>query len=148
MVSAVAKKMGLDEASVVTRVTEFVITSLTDELDTQVAMRAARRIRYQLSCYSPVGSGVGGLQEGLEVLLGGLDMAAVVAEARAVFASAIDSSSLDEVLKVYNRKTLVDRISHCFGLAQGEYQAMVIRLLRGADAELYISHLKCHLPDM
>jgi len=148
MVSAVAKKMDLDDVAVVTCVTEFVIKALIDELDTQVAMRAARRIRYQLSCYSPAGSGLGGLQEGLEALLRGLDMAAIISDARAVFTSAIDSGSLDEVLRVYNRKTLIDRISHYCGLAQCEYRAMVLRLLTGTDAKIYISHLKCHLPEM
>jgi hypothetical protein len=148
VVAAVAAQMSLDAAAIVASVTRYVLDALNSELDAQVTMRAARRIRYHLSCYSPTTADEGGIQQGLSDLLGTLDVRSIVTEARATFAGAISSGQLNELLRFFNRKSIADRISTCFGLNHGEYVAMVLRLLKGENGTSFAAQVRAHLPDL
>jgi hypothetical protein len=146
LVAAVAAQLSLDATTVVADVTRYVLDALNSELEAQVVGRSARRIRYHLSCYSPTASSVAGVQQGLNNLLSTLDVPLILAEARTAFTAAMNSGQLDEILTVYNRKSIDDRISICFGLKNGEYPEMVLRLLKGADSKTFADHLKAYLP--
>ncbi|HEY2711390.1 MAG TPA: AAA family ATPase [Chthoniobacterales bacterium] len=146
LVGAVAAQMSLDAATTIASVELYIREALNSELDMQIVMRAERSIRYHLSRYSRTTPDESGLQQGLNDLLNTLNVNSAIAEARATFANAIASAGLNELLKVYNRKSIVDRISSCFGLATCEYPVMVIRLLKGTDGKTFTAHLKNELP--
>jgi predicted nucleic acid-binding Zn-ribbon protein len=59
---------------------------------------------------------------------------------------ALAGKSLNEMLKVYNRKSLADRISTCFNLKNGEYPELLLRLMKGPDREQYVKALVTLLP--
>jgi energy-coupling factor transporter ATP-binding protein EcfA2 len=147
MVRAVAAALAQDPDTAVRAVTDFISRALTDELEVQIVLTAARRIRYHLSCYSPSSQNRAGLQQGVDTLVASLDLLSTVGEAEAIFQSALANAKLDDLLKVYNRKSLADRISVCFGLKHGEYVPFVFRLLKGKDSATYIDSLRSYLPN-
>lgn len=148
LVISIAAHLGHEANVIVGDVTRFVLDSLNRELETQAVMLAARRIRYHLSCYSPTTKDEPGIRQGLNDLLSALDIQEIIEDARSSITKAAESKSLNELLKVYNRKSVADRISSCFGLAHGEYIAIVLRLLKGADGKTFVAHLKAELPNL
>lgn len=146
VVRAVAAALVQDPDTAVRAVTEYISRALTDELEVQIVLTAARRIRYQLSCYSPGSQDRAGLKQGVDTLVASLDLLSTVGEAEATFQSALANAKLDDLLKVYNRKSLADRISVCFGFKHGEYVPFVLRLLKGKESAMYVSLLRSYLP--
>jgi hypothetical protein len=148
VVAAVAAQMLLDGPTILGSVTRCVLDALKSEKDAQLVKRAARVIRHHLSHYSPVGSTESGLQEGIDSLLATLSVEAIMTESLQVFDAAINGGRLNDLLRIYNRKSIADRISICFGLNQCEYPAMVLRLLKGADGRNLVAHLRSELPSL
>ena len=148
LIKAVAAVLALDPDATLTATTDFVIKAFTEELEAQVVLHAARRIRYHLSCYSPATNDRVGITAGVNNLLTTLDTAAILAKSDATFRLAIGSGKLNKVLEVYNRKSMADRIAACFGMKQGEYKALVLRLLNGDQSAQYLPLIQQHLPTL
>jgi hypothetical protein len=55
---------------------------------------------------------------------------------------------LKQLLLIYNRKSLPNRISSIFGLANGEYGKLLVRLLKGSRQNEIILALKEYLPEL
>lgn len=146
MVKAAATALELDPDSTVTAVTEYVARSLAEELEAQVVLHAARRIRYHLGCYSPVANDKPGVLTGVTNLIASLDVAAILSQSEAILQGAISSGDLNTILGVYNRKSLADRIAVCFGLKPGGYKDLILRLLRGDRAVHFVPMIQQHLP--
>jgi hypothetical protein len=148
VVKLVAARLSLNIEDTVEKVQTFVSNALADELEAQVVIRAERRIRYLLSKYTKASSDEAGLAEGVRDLVSGLDIPAIVAESRAIFAKAMASGQLDGVLRIFNRKTIADRVSTCFGLKAGEYPELVVRSLKMPDRKNLVEALLMGLPKL
>ena len=146
VVRTVASQLKHDPAKVAADVTAFVASALKGELEAQVAIRAARRIRHHLSQYSAPRNEPGSLQQGVTDLVASLDVGAIATEERAVLAAALATGKLDTILGVYNRKSLLDQLSSLVGLKTREYGALVVRLLKSADGASLRDGLKKQLP--
>ncbi|MBI5504537.1 MAG: AAA family ATPase [Deltaproteobacteria bacterium] len=146
LIAAVAVHLLRDPATTVSEVTKFVVAALTGEMEAQVSAHAAQRVRYHLSCYSRASADEQGLRDGVTDLLRTLGLDAIIADTRLMFAAALETGRLDEILRLYNRKSIADRISQCFGLAKGEYVPLVIRLLKAADGMAFADLLRNELP--
>lgn len=148
LVSSVATHLSLNGPTAVAAVTHFVKAALSAELEAQVVLRAERRIRYLLAQYAKSSNDEAGLSQGMATLVASVDIPSIVAAARKDFADAMASGSLNAMLRIYNRKTLCDRISTCFGLTNGGYKELLLRLLNGKDAKTYLSALQKELPSI
>ncbi len=144
LVRAVALHLRLNEEETVEKVSTLIRDALLKEKEAQVAMRAARRIRYHLSCYSPASNDTDGLKLGVASLLADLDVSKHVQEAQQTI-SEILSGSLDDILRVYNRKSLANRISSCFQLGNNGYPDLIKRLLKSSDIATYAEILRTAL---
>jgi hypothetical protein len=133
LVAIVARQLSHGEEETIEKVRTFVSAALTAEIEAQVVMRSERRIRYLLSHYSASSSEEKGLADGLTALLNGVDIARIVEQSRKTIQDALAATKLNALLKVYNRKSMAERISTCFGLKPGEYPAFVLRLLNGPE---------------
>jgi hypothetical protein len=118
----------------------------TGELEAQIVMHAERRIRYHLSTYSKASSDEQGLQKGIDDLLAGVSISAIVADARRALSDALATADPSKILRVYNRKSLAERMSACFGLNHGEYPELVIRVMKSADGAPFVSAIRSSLP--
>ncbi len=148
VVRLTAEKLSLDPEHTSRVAAAFLTDALTSELEAQIVMHAERRIRYQLSAYSKASSDEQGLQKGIDDLLAGVNVSATVIEARNALADALASADSSKILRVYNRKTLAERMSSCFGLKHGEYPQLVIRVMKGADGAPFLSAIRSSLPTL
>lgn len=148
LVILVASQESRNPTETVAAVTGHLLKSLNEELEMQVAMRSARRIRYHLSTYSAPTLDEPGLDQGLSNLLDKLDKPKIFSDARKIFQNAIQSKSLNELLKVYNQKSFVDEISQFFGMKEGGYREKVLQLLKGPDGKRFLVPIKDALPKL
>ncbi len=142
----VAQNQHLDPDLKVKEVTDFIITELKNELETQVTNHAQREIQYQLNKYVKVDNSLKGLEDGLIVLQRQIDIPVIYANSKALFETAIRENSLQKALAIYNRKKLSERISPLFGLAAKEYVNIIFRLLKSSDKNSVVAALRAALP--
>lgn len=143
-----AKKLSLDSNATLLEATNFIKTAFAGELEAQIVMHSERRIRYHLSTYSKASPDEQGLQTGLNNLLAELNISAIVADARRLLDEALASEQPSQMLRVYNRKSLADRMSSCFGLKPGEYPELIIRAMKSVDGISFVDALRRSLPKL
>lgn len=144
----VSEHLELNPDTKVNEVIDFLIDALTTEFDTQVSSKAEKVIEYKLGAFSKEVNTEQGLVDGLSTTLNRIDIHAIYEEARVLYQSAIDDRNLEQLLLIYNRKTLPNRISEIFGLANGEYGKLLVRLLKGSRQNEIVTALKKYLPDL
>lgn len=126
----VAANQLLDVNATVAAVTTFIINCLTEEFEVQVTNRAEREIQFRLNAYTKIGHTELGLNDGMTSVINSIDIATIYADSRTLYQQAIDENSLEKALRLYNRKNMHKRISPSFGLGNGEYANIVVRLLK------------------
>jgi hypothetical protein len=148
VVRIVADHLAQDPDDAVSKVTHFVSTALTGELELQVSSMAERRIQYLLGAFSKSSNDQSGLVDGLNVTLSRIDIGRIYGECKGEFDRAIASNRLDELLRLYNRKSLPARISGILGLANGEYKKLLVRLLKSPKQQAVVDALQGYLPNL
>lgn len=142
----IAEHLELDADQKVIEVVDFLCNSLNAEFDVQVSSKVEKIVEYKLGAYSKEGHNQVGLESGLQTTLGRIDIPAIYAATVSVYREAIDQRDLQKLLLIYNRKSLPDRISPIFGLGNGQYGKLLIRLLKGSRKDELIAALQQNLP--
>ena len=145
LVRLVATHLSLDPITTLHQVGSIVSQALASEIELQSVLRAERRLRYKLSCFARAGNDEAGLNAGMTQVLANVDVSAELASARAELSAAL-SGTLNTILQLYNRKSLCARVAPAFGLVQGGYQDLLLRLLNGDKASVYLTALRAQLP--
>ena len=148
IIRIIAEYLKLDANDKVNEVIDFLIDSLSDEFDVQVSSKAEKIVEYKLGAYSKESNTKQGLVDGLATTLGRIDISAIYEEARILYQTAIDNRNLEQLLLIYNRKSLPNRISGIFGLAKGEYGKLLVRLLKSTHQIEIVKALKAYLPNL
>ncbi len=146
VVRIVADHLGLNPDDSVRKIYQFVSAALTNELELQISSMAERRIQHLLGAFSKSSNELSGLVNGLNATLGRIDVDRIYAECKSEFDLAISSNRLDELLRVYNRKSLPARISSQLGLVSGEYNKLLVRLLKSPKKQDLVLALQHYLP--
>lgn len=142
----VATNQVLDPDNIVAQATAFIADELKKELELQACNHAEREIRHRLGMYTKSDHTEQALKDAFTATIGAIDIAATYASSRALFQKALDSGQLMEMLKVYNRKSLPDRISTVFGLKNGEYPGVILRLIKSDRKNEVVNAIRPHMP--
>jgi energy-coupling factor transporter ATP-binding protein EcfA2 len=142
----IAEHLHLNPDEKVAEVIDFLVMSLTNEFDVQVSSKAEKIIEYKLGAYSKEGNNEQGLVEGLNTTLSKIDIPSIYADTKNKYREAIDEKSLEKLLLIYNRKSLTNRISNIFGLGNGQYDKLLVRLIKGSKKEELVQAIKQYLP--
>lgn len=142
----VAAHLKLNPDDIVAQVTDLVITSLRNEFALQVANRTERQVRFRLRAYTKTDNFEQGLIDGITNLLATFDISTMYAENERLYNEAINNNDLEKALRLYNRKSLSERISPILGLAQGTYVELVLRLLRSEKKAEMVAALQRYTP--
>jgi hypothetical protein len=148
MLRIVAGHFQRDPDSTVNEVFQFIASAMNSEFEVQISSMAERRVQFLLGAFSKVSHNKAGLENGLTETLSRIDIDAIYAQCKAAYEAALASNKLDELLRVYNRKSIVDRISGILGLAKGEYKKLLIRMLKGPHQKTIVSALGTYLPPL
>ena len=148
VVRLAAAKLALDPNAIVLAVLRYISTAFAGELDAQIVMHVERRVRYHLSTYTKASSDELGLEKGLADLLERLSIPTILADSRTTLNAALESDDLNQILRVYNRKSLAERVSTCFGMNHGEYPELILRTMKSADGIPFVNAIRSTLPQL
>lgn len=146
LIRLIAENQSLNPDETVEKVTTFIIDELQKEIETQVVNRAEKEIQFRLNSFSKKANSEEGLQLGLTDVLSNINVNEIYSESKVDFGKAIEEKNLNTILKIYNRKTLSERISPIFGLAKGQYIEIILRLLKSERKQEVVDALKSCLP--
>ena len=130
VLALVSTRLARDPATDLGTVVNAIFKQLQLELDTQVSLRVAAEVKYQLNFFDANARGVPALTSALQALHQGIDVAALYSRFEAEFKAIIAAQNYDDLLKVYNRKSMVTQAGDALGLKPGELADLVIRIAR------------------
>lgn len=142
----IAEHLEMNPDQVVNDVINYLVDSLNQEFDVQVSSKAGKIVEYKLGAFSKEGHNLQGVKDGLSTTLSNIDIDAVYTETEQLYRDAIAERNLNKLLLIYNRKSLPNRISSIFGLGNGQYGSLLVRLLKGSKKNEIIDALKQYLP--
>ena len=131
IIELISQRLGRDPASDFQAVSNEIFKRLRLELDTQVSLRVASEIKFQLSQFDQNTKGADSLSHSLQTLVHGIDAKKLYSEFMSVFNNIVATHDFEALLGVYNRKSLATQISGALGLKSGELPELVVRLARG-----------------
>lgn len=129
-------------------ITARVIGSLTNELDVQISKRASGEIRHRLHSFNDKSNGLDMIKSSYSGVLNGIDVDDIYEDVAKEFNSVLASAEYLDVLRIYNRKSLLTLVGEVLGLKKGEYVNLIKRMSNGAKREKLISALNDHLPNV
>lgn len=144
----IAEHLGLNADEKVNEVLDYIVHSLSSEFDVQVSSKVEKIVEYKLGAYSKESNTKQGLLDGLTTTLSRIDIPSIYNETRDKYQNAIDSRNLNDLLLIYNRKSLPNRISSIFGLSNGQFPQLLIRMLKGPRKVELIASIKSYLPQL
>jgi energy-coupling factor transporter ATP-binding protein EcfA2 len=144
----IAEHLELNADETVEKVKDFLIDSLNGELELQISSKAEKIIEYKLGAYSKKRNNKQGLIDALAETNSRINIDEIYQQCDTLFKTAIDNRDLERLLLIYNRKSLPNRISGIFGLGKGEYEKLMLRLLRGSKTVEITNALKQYLPNI
>jgi hypothetical protein len=123
-------------------VSDEIFKRLHEELETQVSLRVASEIKFQLNKFDEKPKGADALTSALQSLVNGIDVEEIYAQILAEFNAVISSKNFEGLLSLYNRKSLSSQASMALGLANGELPKLVVRLAKGESLDVISNALK------
>lgn len=112
-------------------VANTVFSKLQSELDTQVSLRVASEIKFQLNNFDEKAKGVIELNTALQSLAASINVNVIYSGVLSEFNAIVSARDYEALLCVYNRKSLSAQVSGALGLTNGGLPELVVRLARG-----------------
>ncbi|MBW4575278.1 MAG: DUF4435 domain-containing protein [Aphanothece sp. CMT-3BRIN-NPC111] len=144
----IAEQLELNPDQKVNEVIDFLIDSMSAEFGVQVSSKAEKIVEYKLGAFSKEGNNEQGLSDGLATTLGRINISQIYMETKTKFQDTLEARNLNELLLIYNRKSLTNRISGIFGLGNGQYDKLLVRLFKGSRKEELVDAMRQYLPQI
>lgn len=151
LVEALIKKVALllekNPDDVFNSVKEYLFNEFEKEFDNQVVSACTREVRYRLSQYEkPNDYTLEGLKGELKRIEQCVEVEDLYSQIKNRYQRIVQDKQYDELLSVFNRKSLPRRVSHLFGLSSNEYPSFVLRFLRSKKNEDILTTIKAYVP--
>jgi energy-coupling factor transporter ATP-binding protein EcfA2 len=138
----VSKRLARDANADFQAVSDAIFNRLQGELETQVSLRAASEIKFQLNKFDEKKKGAAELTSALQSLATNIDVGAIYSQTLSEFNAVISSKDFESLLSLYNRKSLSSQASGALGLTNGGLPEMVVRLAKGECRDEITNALK------
>ena len=149
VVRAVAENQELSADDIFKSVKEFVFNEFLKEKETQICKMCERDIHHKLKGYSvgkkPTKADLG---KQLKDIVDQIDTDGMYEEYENQIDQIIAEQSYDELLLLYNRKSLHKRVSPFFELATDNYPKLVLRLLKTDRGKVIIDSMRKRCPNL
>lgn len=147
IIKIVAEHLGFNCQQKQEDVTNWIIQELNRELDHQIKEYLVSEIKYNLNICD-ISKREENISNYLINYVSNLEINQIENEIRSKFNTAIESKEYLEIIKLYNRKSLCERVGFIFELTHrdNEYSKLVLRLAKGAKLDEIKQALSCYLP--
>ncbi|MCZ7654108.1 MAG: hypothetical protein M5R42_07205 [Rhodocyclaceae bacterium] len=126
-----SQRLARDPVADFNTVSNEIMKRLQSELDTQVSLRVASEIKFQLGLFDLSAKGESALSGALSALTSGIDVKQLYSNFHSEFSGVISARDYEKLLSIYNRKSLATQVSGALGLKSGELPELILRLARG-----------------
>jgi len=144
----IAANQCLDPDEVVTRATQMARDILQKEIERQASLRTYRAIENNLRKIDAKSVGLEAIKASVANAIDALNPDAMYADNLALYKRLATSGTLNEILKYYNNKGLVQNVSSIFELGRNGYEKLVLRMLNSSDRDQIISGLRQYVPSI
>lgn len=148
VIKLVSKKLELDPVDKINEATNFIIKTLKEVKEKQISLRTTKEIQFRLGVYNKKAEGKKEIKESLDLLLKSINSNVLHSENENLYNKAIRDKDLELLLRIYNRKKLVSRFSAVFGLREGEYEDLIIRMIKSDPKNQVVKAMKKYLPKL
>lgn len=127
----ISERLGRSADNDFQAISNAIFKRLADELETQVSLRVASEIKFQLNIFDESKKGDHELAQELTSLVNNIDVHKIYSQTHTEFQEVINSKDFMKLLSIYNRKSLASQVGGVIGLKNGELPEMVVRLAKG-----------------
>ena len=144
----IAEQLGFNPDEKVREVVDFLMKALQSEFDLQVSSKAAKRVEYMLGAFSKKSDTLQGIKDGLSETISRIKVEDIYRETSQIYNEAVVNRNMQDLLLLFNRKSLLTTVSTVFGLKGGQYKELIIRLLKTPQKQRLIDAFKSVLPNL
>ena len=145
----VAQQMAIENVTeTLENVKKFLFEEFKKEKDSQITAICEREVKYKLSRFQKSGNGLCELKKQYEDFVKAIDVSQMYKGIKEKGNKILAEKNLDNLLKIYNRKSLHQRVSKFFRLASNEYPQLVLRLLKTEKKDTIVNALRQHMPQI
>ncbi len=145
----VAERLALDNVTAkLEEVKDFLFNAYEKEKDVQITAMCEREVQYRLSRFQKEGIGLNAFRTQYENFVKSIDIDKLYKLIEERADKVIAEKNLEELLKIYNRKSLHQRVSKIFNLSNNEYPQLVLRLLKTDKKDVIVNALRKHMPQL
>lgn len=138
----VSERLGRNSTEDFQTVSNAVFARLQAELDKQVSLRVSSEVKFQLNMFDASQVGKVDIEASLQELMANIDVAQLYADIHSLYSTVLQNTDYEQLLALYNRKSLSSQISGSLGLANSTLPDTVVRLARGECRESITNALK------
>lgn len=147
LLQAVNQIQGFTDQSRVDAVKSYIIdTRFSGEINKQIRSATVSEIKYRLSTLDVSGQADEEIQGELSHFFENFDYSTIKQPIEEAFTTAKTTQDYKRVLKLFNRKSLMDSIGHHLGLTNQDYSKYILRQLSGTNADVIKSAVAPYLP--
>lgn len=147
IIKLVAENQALDPDETFNNVKKFIFEEFYKEYDLQLCSICSKEIRHKLQCYTkPQENSVDALKLQIEKTVNSINIDQIYNQHKQHIDAIIKSEDYNELLKIYNRKSIHLRVSNILKLSPNEYPKLILRLIKTGKKERIIGALKKHMP--
>lgn len=144
----VAANQKIDPDDVLSRATAMVRAKLAQDIERQASLRTMRVVENHLRNIDAKRIGCAAIKEGVDSVVGSLNVEEIFGRNIALYQRLAEQGSLDEILRYYNNKGLVQDICSIFELGRNGYEKLVLRMLNSDDREAVLAGLRQYVPQI
>lgn len=149
IMNIVASHLVLDNPNeVISTVKHNLFQWFQQEFDVHLTSICEREIKHKLNCFNKDQNTKESLKTQLTAIITSVDIDQIYDTTKERLSHIIEQTNYEELIKVYNRKDLIRRVSSYFGLTGYGYADLVLRLLKSDKKASIIEALKEFTPNI
>ena len=146
IVREVCSNLILDFEETKEKVHSFVIGRLREEQEIQVARRTASEVHFRLNSFNESIRNLDEIEGEIKKTVGNINLKEIFQSNYDLFKKIVDDVDFVDALKYFNRKSLPRQISSQFNLKNGEYENIVLRLMKTEKKTSIVEALSSFTP--
>lgn len=146
IVREVCSSLILDFEKTKEKVHSFIISRLREEQEVQVARRTASEVHFRLNSFNESIRNLDEIKGEIEKTVGNIKVEEIYQSNYDLFTKIVDDVDFVEALRYFNRKSLPRQISSQFNLKNGEYENIVLRLMKTKKKTSIVEALSSFTP--